>query len=83
MQPSSEAYLRMIMRETVRETLERMGFTIDDPQAIQADMHYVRRARESSEELSRWVRRAALSLLLAGTSWVLAHTFTFLFQGAL
>ncbi len=61
-----EKALRAIIEETVTKTLERIGFTIDTPNAIQADMIYIRKAREGSEEITKWVRRTTVGVAMSG-----------------
>lgn len=61
-----EKAIRHIIQETVENTLERMGFTVDEPSKLQADMIYVRKAREGSEEIQKWARRSAVSAAVSG-----------------
>jgi hypothetical protein len=66
-----EKTLRAIIEETVTQTLEHVGFTIDKPNHIQADMIYLRKAREGSEEVQKWFRRTAISVAVTGTLYSL------------
>lgn len=61
-----EATTRIVVKEAVEQTLERMGFTVDEPNKLQADMIYVRKAREGSEEVQKWIRRTAISVAITG-----------------
>lgn len=61
-----EATTRIIVKEAVEQTLERLGFTVDEPNKLQADMIYVRKAREGSEEVQKWIRRTAISVAITG-----------------
>lgn len=68
MQPLSamdEAALRRIIEETVMRTLGHVGFTVDAPNEIQADLIYVRKARQGADEVVKWVRRASISAALS------------------
>lgn len=56
--------IRAVIRETVAETLTGMGFDTDDLHETQADLHYLRRIRTGSEELSRKCKTAGLTLLV-------------------
>ncbi len=62
--PDSE--LRRLVRETVHETLTSIGFDVTEPTAIQADAQYLRKARTGSEEVSKWVKRSAISVGVTG-----------------
>ena len=53
---------RQIVRQTVHETLTGLGFDVSDPNKLQADMHYLRKIRSGSEEMSRVVKRSAITL---------------------
>lgn len=66
-----EQALRRIIDETVHQTLEKLGFTIDEPNAIQADMIYVRKARTGSEEVQKWVHRTAVGVAVTGALYTL------------
>lgn len=61
---TSQERLRAVIRDTVAETLTGMGFDIADLRETQADLHYLRRVRVGSEELSRKLKAATLTLLV-------------------
>ena len=71
MNPSSEAYLKHIVRESVQETLMRIGFTTEKPHELQADMLYLRRSRRGSDEVAKWVRRKVLTTAVSGLLYTL------------
>lgn len=71
MNPSSEAYLKHIVRESVQETLVRMGFTTEEPHELQADMLYLRKSRRGSDEVAKWVRRTVLTTTVSGLLYML------------
>lgn len=54
--------MRAIVKETVRETLYGIGFDMSDPNKLQADMHYLRKLRDGSEDVVRVVRRSAITI---------------------
>ncbi len=62
--PESSPSQQDIIRRSVRETLVSIGFDISEPSEIQADMYYLRRMRRGSEEMSKTIRRAALTLMV-------------------
>lgn len=56
---------RKLVRETVQETLLGLGFDMMDPNRLQADMHYLRKLRDGSEDVARIIRRSAITLSLS------------------
>jgi hypothetical protein len=70
-QHSNNDALAVLIRQTVLETLNGLGFATDAPSSLQADMYYLRRMRTGSEDLSRHVRNAALSVLVSSALFVL------------
>lgn len=63
--------LRIIIEETVTRTLKHVGFTVEEPTHIQADMIYLRKAREGSEEIQKWIRRTAVGAAVSGALYSL------------
>lgn len=59
-----EEPLTILVREAVQETLTGLGFDTSLPAQLQADMHYLRRMRQGSEDVSRIVRHSLLTLML-------------------
>lgn len=57
-----EESCRRIVRETVRETLENVGFDMREPNKVQADMYYLRKLRHGSEDMMQLLRRSAITL---------------------
>ena len=53
---------RVLMRQTVHETLMGLGFDMRDPNNLQADMHYLRKIRNGSEDVSNILRSSAITL---------------------
>lgn len=66
-----DVVLKKIVRDSVHETLASLGFTPDEPQQMQADMLYVRKAREGSDELLRIFRRSAVTIAASGLIYAL------------
>lgn len=56
-----EVYRRLV-RETVHETLMGLGVNMNDPGQMQADMHYLRKLRQGSEDTVRVLQRSAITL---------------------
>lgn len=66
-----EPALKKVVRDSVHETLASLGFTPDEPQAMQADMLYIRKAREGSDEIVRILRRSAATIAVSGLIYAL------------
>lgn len=63
--------IRQIVQASVAETLARIGFTIDNPAAIQRDMIHLRRIREGQEETAVWIKRTAIGVFVTALLYVL------------
>lgn len=63
--------IRQIVQASVLETLATLGFTVDDPNAIQRDMIHLRRIRTSQEEISGWIKRTAIGVCVSALLYVL------------
>ena len=55
---------REIIREAVHATLKGIGFNMDDPTEIQADIHYLRKIRKGADSLMYSVRNTAVVVVL-------------------
>lgn len=60
-----------IVRASVMETLQHLGFTVDDPNAIQKDMIYLRMSRIGREETAKWIKRSAIGVFISGLLYFL------------
>ncbi len=69
--------IKQIVHASVRETLGHLGFTIDDPHAIQKDMIHLRMARTGQEELAKWVKRTAVGICVTGALYMLWDAFVY------
>lgn len=74
MSEQEEVY-RRIMRETVHETLQGVGFDLRDPAQLQADMHYLRKLRHGSEDMTRVLQRSAITLGFTTALFLLWEAF--------
>jgi len=63
--------LEIVIQRTVHTTLTSLGFTIDDPNAVQRDMAYLRKARNGSEEVATWVKRSVIGVGVSGVLFAL------------
>lgn len=62
----TEAEIRKIVAETVKETLTRIGIEADDPIEVQKDMQHLRAWRESVATVKRQGLITAIGILTAG-----------------
>jgi hypothetical protein len=65
------AMLKKIVRDAVHETLASLGFTPHDPQQMQADMLYMRKARKGSDELMRLIRASSITVAISAAAYAL------------
>lgn len=70
----NEATLRRIMKETVLETLEGLGFDVEDRQAIRKDWLFVRHLRTQRELLRQRVVISLISSLTPLVLWMMWQT---------
>ena len=74
---SEEQDLRQIVREEsregTRETLQSLGLDVTDLHGLQADLQWLRRARQGSEDMGRWVKRGAVLSFIGFIFWLLKH----------
>ena len=61
-----DSQLKILMKETVHETLKSIGFNTDDPIQIQQDIAHLRRIRRGSERLSSAIRSTTVGVVLTG-----------------
>lgn len=55
-----------VVRASVHQTLRHLGFTVEDPNAIQKDMIYLRMTRIGREETAKWIKRSAIGVFITG-----------------
>lgn len=70
----TEADVRRVAREAVREMLLALGADAYDAESIkdlQADFLYVRKARLGNEEVGKWIRRGIVITGVSGVLWLL------------
>lgn len=63
--------LRLIVREAVEETLQKLGFDTSKPSELQADMLYLRKLRRGAEDAHRVVFKVLFSILLTALLYTL------------
>lgn len=61
--------LKEIIRDAVREGIEdaltKYGIDTSDPNSMQSDMVYLRKSREGSEELAKWIKRSIITVAIS------------------
>lgn len=62
----TEAEIRKIVAETVKETLMRIGVEADNPLEVQKDMQHLRAWRESVATVKRQSIITAIGIITAG-----------------
>jgi hypothetical protein len=69
----TENELKRIIAESVRETLLTMGFDVHEPHKAQADMLYIRKAREGAEEMVKLAKRSAIGIAVSLVAYALVE----------
>lgn len=71
MPQETEEQQRKLIREAVHETLVGVGFHLQDPSQLQADMLYLRKLRHGSEDMSRVLRTSAITISFSTSLYLL------------
>jgi len=58
--------VRCAVREGIDDALTRYGIDTEDPTAMQADMVYLRKSRQGSDEVLKWVKRSTITVAISG-----------------
>lgn len=58
--------IRCAVREGIEDALTKYGIDTHDPNAMQADMVYLRKSRTGSDELLKWIKRSAITAAVTG-----------------
>jgi hypothetical protein len=58
--------IREAVGEGIEDTLTKYGIDTDDPNAMQADMIYLRKSRTGSDEVIKWIKRSAITAAVTG-----------------
>lgn len=58
--------LKKTVREGIDDALTRYGIDTEDSTAMQADMVYLRKSRQGSNEVLKWVKRSTITVAISG-----------------
>jgi len=58
--------IRCAVREGIEDTLTKYGVDTTDPNAMQADMLYLRKSRTGSDEIIKWTKRSCVAAAVSG-----------------
>lgn len=58
--------IRAAVREGIEDTLTKYGVDTADPNAMQADMLYLRKSRAGSDEIIKWTKRSCVAAAVSG-----------------
>lgn len=58
--------IRCAVREGIEDALTKHGVDTTDPNAMQADMVYLRKARTGSDEIIKWTKRSCVAAAVSG-----------------
>lgn len=61
---------RLLVRQTVHETLVGLGLDMREPNELQADLYYLRKIRSGSEDMAKVLRRSAITLSFTTTLYL-------------
>ena len=58
--------IRCAVREGIEDALTKYGVDTTDPNAMQADMLYLRKSRTGSDEIIKWTKRSCVAAAVSG-----------------
>lgn len=58
--------IRCAVREGIEDALTKYGVDTSDPNAMQADMLYLRKSRTGSDEIIKWTKRSCIAAAVSG-----------------
>ena len=73
--------IRSAVREGIDDALTKYGIDTDDPNAMQADMIYLRKARSGSDDVLKWGKRSSITAAVTGMLVALWQGIKQLIQG--
>ncbi len=59
--------IRDAVSQGIEDALTKYGIDVKEPNAMQADMVYLRKSRIGSEEVIKWAKRSAITAIIAST----------------
>lgn len=73
--------IREAVRDGITDALIKYGVDTTDPNAMQADMIYLRKSRQGSEEIIKWVKRSCVAATVSGLLLAFWHGIKQLING--
>lgn len=73
--------IRAAVREGIEDALTKYGIDTTDPNAMQADMIYLRKSRTGSDEILKWAKRSAITAAVTGALVALWQGIKQIIQG--
>ena len=58
--------VRCAVREGIDDALTKYGIETSDPTAMQTDFVYLRKSRQGSDEVLKWVKRSTITVAISG-----------------
>ncbi len=58
--------IRYVVRKGIDDALTKYGIDTDDPTAMQAVIVYLRKSRQGSDEVLKWVKRSTITVAISG-----------------
>jgi hypothetical protein len=75
------AAIREAVRDGIDDALTKYGIDISNPNLMQADMLYLRKSRQGSEEIIKWAKRSCVAATASGFLLALWHGIKQLING--
>lgn len=58
--------IRCAVQQGIDDMLTKYGLDTSDPNAMQADMIYLRKSRTGSDEIIKWAKRSCITAAVSG-----------------
>ena len=58
--------IRQAVREGIAEALTKYRVDTSDPHSMQADLIHLRKTRIGSDEVTKWIKRSVITVVISG-----------------
>ncbi len=58
--------IREAVRDGIEEALTKYGVDTSNPHAMQSDLLHLRKSRQGSEEVTKWIKRSSITVFISG-----------------